>query len=599
MKIQLLSCLLLLLLAGCQPAQNDVTNSTPDRPNIILVMTDDQGYGDLSVHGNPILKTPQLDSLHAESVRFSNFHVATTCSPTRAGLMTGQHCNRTGTWHTIMGRSLLSAEYPTIADYLKEAGYQTGMFGKWHLGDNYPYRPMDRGFEETFHHGGGGVGQAPDYWDNDYFDDTYFHNGKPKKVEGFCTDVWFDTAIQYMESVQNAPFFCYMALNAAHSPHYAPQAYIDPYLANEAVPNPGFYGQIANIDANMGKLRKWLETSGLIENTILIFTTDNGTAAGVNFDKDGKVLKGFNAGMRGRKGSEYEGGHRVPLLLRFPESMEIATNTYDQLTTYTDIVPTLLDLLSIPATTKFDGQSIKPLLTGGEQLSLNDRIVVVDTQRDELLEKWKRSSVMQGTWRLVNREELYDVATDPFQSNNIFTKHPEKVAELSAAYETWWADHQEDAARLNYIAIGAPQDNPTTLYAHDWHSEQMPPWHQRHVRTALEGNGYWWIRVAEAGNYRFRLYRWSPYMAKAATAALPEGEALPGAKPYPAGVALNLAKARIKVQDQEMESEELREERYFEFTMPLTAGTTQLQTWMAEAGEATRGAYYVEVEKLP
>ena len=157
------------------------------KPNVILVITDDQGYGDMACHGNPVLKTPHTDSLYKDSVRLTNFHVAPTCAPTRAGLMTGRYCNRTGVWHTVMGRSLLRRDEVTMADIFSANGYKTGIFGKWHLGDNYPYRPQDRGFQEVLIHGGGGVGQTPDFWGNNYFDATYMNNGYPESVTGYGT----------------------------------------------------------------------------------------------------------------------------------------------------------------------------------------------------------------------------------------------------------------------------------------------------------------------------------------------------------------------------------------------------------------------------
>ncbi len=210
------------------------------RPNIILVMTDDQGYGDLGCHGNKIIKTPNLDKFYKQSVRLTNFHVDPTCSPTRSALMTGQYSARVGVWHTIMGRSLLRQGELTIADILRAAGYATGIFGKWHLGDNYPCRPQDRGFEEVFIHGGGGVGQTPDYWGNNYFDDTYWHNGKTKKVKGYCTDIWFDAAMKFMTKNKKRPFFCYIPTNAAHGPYIVGEKYRNMYAGKKGVPNANF-----------------------------------------------------------------------------------------------------------------------------------------------------------------------------------------------------------------------------------------------------------------------------------------------------------------------------------------------------------------------
>ena len=288
-----------LAVPGCTADTKLSSPETPrQKPNVILVITDDQGYGDLACHGNPIIKTPNLDLLHSQSTRLTNFHVSPTCAPTRAALMTGRYCNRTGVWHTIMGRSLLRKDETTMADVFSANGYKTAIFGKWHLGDNYPFRPADRGFGESLIHGGGGVGQAPDYWDNDYFDDTYFHNGKPKKFKGYCTDVWFDAAIKFIEKNKEKHFFCYLSTNAPHSPYNVEKKYSDLYKDNENVPNADFYGMITNIDENIGRLMKRLKNLKLENDTIFIFMTDNGTSAGF------RQGKGCNAGMRARKGSE-------------------------------------------------------------------------------------------------------------------------------------------------------------------------------------------------------------------------------------------------------------------------------------------------------
>ncbi|MEM7236195.1 MAG: sulfatase-like hydrolase/transferase, partial [Planctomycetota bacterium] len=200
-----------------------------DKLNVVLVITDDQGYGDVGAHGNTMIRTPNLDAFHKNAVRFTNFHVDPTCSPTRAALMSGRYSTRTGVWHTIMGRSLMSPKEFTLAELLKTGGYATGCFGKWHLGENYPLRPQDQGFDATFVHGGGGVGQGPDYWGNDYFDDTYFRNGVPEKVEGYCTDVWFREAIRFIDKHKSRPFFTYISTNAPHGPYLVDPKYSKPY----------------------------------------------------------------------------------------------------------------------------------------------------------------------------------------------------------------------------------------------------------------------------------------------------------------------------------------------------------------------------------
>src|SRR6056297_3491191 len=240
----------LMIAAAVAPA------TAAERPNVVIVITDDQGYGDLSCHGNPVLQTPNLDALHAESVRLTDYHVAPTCSPTRAAFLTGHWTNRTGVWHTIMGRSMLRENEVTMGQLFQDAGYATGMFGKWHLGDNHPYRPEDRGYGEVMRHGGGGVGQTPDYWDNAYFDGSYWHNGTPEPVEGFCTDVFFDYAKRFIRAQKAAdqPFLAYIATNAPHGPMHAPPEYSQPY-ADQGVGLANFFGMIANIDDNVGKLR--------------------------------------------------------------------------------------------------------------------------------------------------------------------------------------------------------------------------------------------------------------------------------------------------------------------------------------------------------
>ena len=255
MKKLFFLCTILIAAATAQAAK---------RPNVVLVITDDQGYGDLSCHGNPVLKTPHLDKLHSESVRLTDYHVAPTCSPSRAALITGHWTNRTGVWHTIMGRSMLRANEVTIGKILGDGGYHTGMFGKWHLGDNYPYRPEDRGFQEVLRHGGGGVGQTPDFWDNAYFDGSYFHNGKAVPAKGFCTDVFFDYAKRFINKVKDddKPFFVYLCTNAPHGPMHSPEKFSAPY-SKQGVNLGNFFGMIANIDHNVGQMRAFLKKKGL------------------------------------------------------------------------------------------------------------------------------------------------------------------------------------------------------------------------------------------------------------------------------------------------------------------------------------------------
>jgi len=570
-----------------------------DRPyNIVIVMTDDQGYGDLSYYDNPILKTPHIDALAAESVRLTNYHSATTCSPTRAGLLTGVNCNRTGTWHTIIGRSFLSTKYPTIAEYLQDARYNTAIFGKWHLGDNYPYRPQDRGFDHSVVHGGGGVGQTPDHWDNDYFDDTYLVNGKPQKFEGYCTDVWFSQAMKHIDKVkeEEEPFFCYISTNAPHSPHYAPQEYITPYQNDDRVVSPGFYGQIANIDANVGRLVEHLRKRDLLENTIFIFTSDNGTASGAAL-KDGYVVKGYNYGMRGKKVSPYEGGHRVPMFIRLPESLGENDRDHSDLTSHLDITPTLLDIAGHPIsdTNYLDGQSIADLIVRKEQPSLDQRIVIVDTQRDKEVIKWKRSCVMQDQWRLVNQDELYELSVDPEQRTNVIDQYPDRATQLQAAYESWWTKVEEDSKAQNPIHIGAQADRVVILTCHDWMSDEESPWHQRHIRTAHVNNGKWLVEIKKAGTYDFQVYRWPRESGLAVTDTLPMTGELPGAHPYPAGVSINWTSASLQVGNQINTLSPSQDRTHFYGSMNLKEGMNWIKTKTIDMESIERGAYYVYI----
>lgn len=574
------------------------------KPNVILILVDDQGYGDLGCHGNPSIKTPNLDRLYHISTRFTDYHVSPTCSPTRSALLTGHHHNRTGVWHTINGRSLLLEREVTMAQAFKENGYRTGIFGKWHLGDNYPFRPQDKGFEEVLVHGGGGIGQTMDHWDNDYFDDVYLHNGKPEQYTGYCTDIWFDNAQQFIEENQDQPFFCFLPTNTAHSPYHVSDQYSEVYKDNENIPHPPFYGMISNIDENIGKLIAFLKENEMMENTILIFTTDNGTAQGAKVEGhrlDGFVVKGNNAGMRGIKASMYEGGHRVPLFIHWQKGGLARGQDIDELTAHYDIFPTLVDLcqLDFSPSQAFDGRSLVPLIEGNET-DFQDRIIVVNSQRTETPEPWRRTAVMQENWRLVNGTELYDLDSDPEQRTNIADLYPEKVEEFKAAYDKWWKEISPSYQDEPRIILGHNSANPVDLFCHDWHSGQNSPWHQRHIRTGYIDNGHWWLKVIEKGTYSFKLRRWPVETQLALSAAAPLRPALAGTsvKKSKAGKALAIQQARIKIQGVELSQEVDSTAEDVTFTLELEQGKADLKTWFTLEDGSELGAYYVQVEKL-
>jgi len=603
----LLSLSVGLLMSGC--AGNSKASIPSDKPNVILIMTDDQGYGDLACHGNPNVHTPNLDKLYAESVRLTDFHVGTTCSPTRASLMSGQNCNRVGVWHTVSGRSQLDLKYPTMADFFSANGYATAMIGKWHLGDSYPFAPEHRGFEEAFYHGAGGVGQMPDAWDNDYFDDTYLNKGVPKAQKGYCTDVWFDASLDFIDRKrqQEQPFFLYLATNAPHGPFHVDSAHIRPYLNNPDIANPNFYGMITQFDENLGTLLEKLDQWELAENTLLVFLTDNGTSAGVKLDKKGFLKKGFNAGLRGMKGSMYEGGHKVPCFIRWPEKGVTGGKDIATLTAHVDLLPTFIDALALSKGPKieFDGRSLTSLLLGAEEdESWKKRVLITDTQRQEFPEKWRKSATMQGPWRLINGTDLYNVQKDLGQRENIAENHPELVAELRSAYEAWWADLEEGFSGYTRPILGKSEE-PVSLFSHDWHEVKDPdgekgrtPWHQTHIREGLATNGFWTVEVAETGTYRFDVHRWPKETQQPIQAGLPAKAAVPGGNPLPKGKSLAFQYAQIRIGTQEKIQPVDATDTFISFKMELSAGPTRVQTWMKGEGIESRGAYFVYVQKL-
>ena len=569
-------------------------------PNVVLVITDDQGYGDLSCHGNPVLKTPNLDRLYDESVRLVDYHVAPTCSPTRAALVTGHWTNRTGVWHTSGGRSLLLEGEVTIGRIFHDAGYATGMFGKWHMGDNYPFRPEDRGFSEVMRHGGGGVGQTPDFWDNSYFDGTYFHNSVPEPVTGYCTDVWFDYARRFIKAQKEAgrPFLAYISTNAPHWPMHSPPEFAAPYEERFGTRVGHFFGMIANIDHNVGRLRAFLAREGLAHNTILIFTSDNGTGAGE---------KVFNAGMRGRKQSEYDGGHRVPLFVHWPAGGLVGGRDIEPITAHIDVLPTLIDLAGIapPKGVVFDGRSIRPLLesrANPDDGSWPDRILVTDSQRVVAPIKWRRSAVMTNRWRLVNGTELYDIKQDPAQQNDVAGTQPNVVARLKAFYEAWWAELKPTFQRIPAIYLGHEGENPVRLTSHDWIATKSTPWNQSLVRQALDdpsATGYWNVNVTAAGGYEIRLRRWPEEADTAIDAQLPPGTDVPGESPFRAspGKAVQAVNASVRIGDVTAEAPVEPGAKQVTLQMTLPAGKSRMRATFTTGDGGTVGAYYAYVRK--
>ncbi len=587
------------LLISCQKKgkEQEILKS---KPNVIIVITDDQGYGDLGHTGNPIIKTPAIDKFAGEAVSLTNYHVGTTCAPTRAGLLTGRNCNRNGVWHTIMGASMLNDGETTLADVFKENGYKTGMFGKWHLGDNHPFLPHDRGFEETFYHGGGGVGQTPDYWNNDYFDDTYFRNGVPEKKTGYCTDVWFDAAMQFIKNKKEEPFLCYLSLNAPHGPFNLPEEYYELYK-NETQINEvqkRFYGMITNVDDNFSRLLKQLDAMGIAENTIVIFTTDNGTARGYMTDKETGKVTGYNVGMRGTKGSEYDGGHRVPFIIRWPKGDLKGGKTLNSLTAHVDVLPTLTKLTgqTFTPTKTMDGTDISDYLLGKGEAP--KRTLVTDTQRVPWPIKGKNSCVMEGDWRLNNGKELYNISNDPGQQANVANQYPERVIEMNAFYENWWEDVIKET---KYSVIQLGTDSIDVITCHDARTiDYYPPWNQQMIRRGnpMEPASFS-VDFVASGTYKFHLRRWPAESGLALGAVINDGvSATSFTEATVDGESMKFTKAHLKIANQEEETIVNNEAEATIIEMSVSKGPTELLAYFDMEDGVQCNAFYIYVEKI-
>ena len=436
-------------------------NARGARPNIILVMPDDVGYGDYACLGSPIVNTPAADAFWRESLRFTQFHVSPTCAPTRSALMTGRHEFKNGVTHTILERERLTLEATTLAQMLKSAGYATGIFGKWHLGDEAEYQPGRRGFDEVYIHGGGGIGQTysgscGDAPDNTNIHPALLHNGKFEKTNGYCTDLFFAQALKWIDEQRGAgrPFFTYLPLNAAHGPHVLPKEYYEHYLGKVPEETAKFYGMIENLDSNFGRLLAKLKEWQIERNTLVIFMTDNGGTSGVQT---------FNAGMRGAKGTPYQGGTRVPSFWRWPAAIEGGVDC-QALAAHIDIFPTLAEIAGADLTAdlrrQVEGRSLLPLLKN-PQAAWPERTLVTHVGRwapgKTAAAKYANCSIQNSRFTLVNNRELYDLQLDPGETKNVIQQRPEIVAELRAAYDRWWDEVQP--LLVNEDARG-PRINP-------------------------------------------------------------------------------------------------------------------------------------------
>ena len=486
-------------------------------------MADDMGYGDLGFTGNPVIQTPHLDAMARRSARMTNFYVSPVCAPTRACLMTGRYNYRTRCIDTYVGRAMMDPDEVTAAELLGGAGYATGIFGKWHMGDNYPLRPHDQGFEMALVHRGGGIGQPsdPPGGERKYTDPILFRNGKSEQQTGYCTDVYYSNALNFIESAhqQQRPFFVYLPDNCPHGPfHDVPAKDYDHYqqldVRNENFPQDQghklptrentdrrarIYAMVTNIDRNVGRVFEKLEELQIRENTIVIFLVDNGPNG-----------RRYVAGMKGMKSHVHEGGIRAPFFVHWPARLEAGTES-DRIAAHIDVLPTLLAAAGLepPDQLQFDGRNLLPLLQG-QGVDWPDREIVIQSHRGDVPVRYNHFMIRNQTWKLVHptgfgsqtfhglpRFELYHVAQDPLELRDVAAEYPKIVSRLKTKYDTWFDDvgsTRTDNYAPPRIHVGTPHENPTVLTRQDWRHTHGRPW-------GRDSRGHWLLYIAAQRAY--------------------------------------------------------------------------------------------------
>lgn len=498
------------------PGTADTSNG--EKPNVILIMTDDQGIGDFGFAGNPYVKTPQLDKLAGQSLNLTNFYVSPVCAPTRASLMTGKFSQRTGVYDTYNGGATMSSEEITLAEIMKQNGYQTAIFGKWHLGDNYPYRPEDQGFDHTLTHKAGGIGQPGDVFnffagDSSYFNPVLFKNGNPVQTNGYCSDVFTNGLIHFIENhSQQKPFFAYLSFNAPHTPLQLPDKYYNMYkdLQFEANKFKTFdeavdkmtpadkeaarkvYGMVTNIDDNIGRLIHALKAEKIYKHTILIFLTDNGPQH-----------NRYKRGLKERKGSVYQGGIRVPCFIHYPEKFKKKSEV-DAPVAHIDLLPSILDLCGVKKPEhQIDGLSIFSSTEDNYKAFWN-RPLFFEWGRG-FLQKYRNIAVIEGHHKLVgntgyqsgiDKFELYNLQNDPQEKINTGTKNTEIAESLKSKWDSWYEEIiSEKNSNQNFPAyIGTPFENPVILNRNDARGTPVA-WQQGNVLN------HWDVRAINDGQY--------------------------------------------------------------------------------------------------
>ena len=458
------------------------------KPNIIMVITDDQGMGDLSCMGNEVVKTPNIDRFYENSTRFTDFQVSPTCAPTRAAIMSGRAAFKNGVTHTIMQRERMALDTFTLPQALKTAGYGTGIFGKWHLGDEDAYLPGNRGFDEALIHGSGGIGQVnlgdfPPNGENVYFDNVLLHNDTIVQTKGYCTDLFFHSALVWIKKQNEAKkhYFAYIALNAPHAPLVAPEKYTKRFIElGYDKGTAGRYGMVENIDANFGLLMEKLAEWNALENTIVIFMTDNG-GTHLNGSLNGKKVKHFNANLKGGKNSPYEGGSHVPAFWQWKGVLGAGVDI-DALTAHIDLYPTFCELAGAKLPSKiqdFDGRSLVPLLEN-PKAEWPDRELFFHCgrwnpgKRESM--KYAKCAVRTERWRFVNNKDLYDISKDPSETTDVAKENPEVVDRLRKSYDKWWESTLPLMVNEGLPKV-SPDDQPLAIRYHKQLKEKgIPDW---------------------------------------------------------------------------------------------------------------------------
>jgi arylsulfatase A-like enzyme len=503
--------------------------------------------------------------------------------------MTGVDAMHNGAFSAHGQHHLLRKEYTTMGDIFSRNGYNTALYGKWHLGGNFPaYRPHERGFKDAVHFLRGGHWSHPNYWNSDMMDDYYYHNGTLEQYEGYATDLWFQLGETFVRNSkkEGKPFFLYLPLNAPHIPLLVPEENRVPYLETgldrESIT---FFAMIDAVDKRTGAFIDMLKREDLWRNTIFIFLTDNGSAL---YKQD------FNAGMRGKKASVYEGGHRVPLFISWPDGDLLDPCDINNLTQCQDLLPTLIDLceLKIEGELNIDGMSLQKLLKGEELAALEDRILVAQFREEKF-----SSSVMWKKWRLVNGDELYNVEDDLPQEQNMADQYPEVLNKLSDYYNSWWEKTQPIINDPAPYFIGL-SDEEYKLTAYDWYwGKRVFNW--PHLRAGDKGNGKYKIEFKEGGSYSISLRRWPKEADAGIRASVP---AFTPFDPYlgdlEEGKALDITQARVTLGDKTLTEPVDENDMSVIFTFEVEKGETFLQTWFIDSTGDEFGAYYVYINKL-